>query len=150
MSWRKFLKSNTEDLRVEMVLSPTVTPHKTIKTLKTSEIGNENIPVTASAEWQHDFCTAHAEFNRCRGSCPRSIDDCLISRIIDSGGNIDKLRTVEIGHGITTDVIIDEWLNMGESAEELLTNPTWLVCMAAYRRMNQRGSASVHDHGKPS
>ena len=130
MNWRQFLKSGTEDLRVERVLSPIVDTHKTLKTLKSPEIENENIPVVAFPQWQHDFCVAHAEFNQCRGSCPCSIDDCLLSRVIDAGGDIDRLRGLEIGQGITTDMVIDEWMDAGEPAEDLFKNPTWLICMA--------------------
>ena len=94
-----------------------------------------SIPTTTPAkvsepEWQHDFCIAHAEFNHCRGSCPCSIGDCLISRVVDAGGDIDKLRGLEIGQGITTDMVIDGWQDAGEPAEELFENPTWLICMA--------------------
>jgi len=91
---------------------------------------------TPEPQWQYDFCTAHAEFNQCQGSCPCSIDDCLLSRVIDAGGDIDKLRGLEIGQGITTDMIIDEWMDAGEPAEDLFKSPTWLICMAEYQRMN--------------
>jgi len=90
---------------------------------------------TAPPQWQYDFCIAHAEFNHCRGSCPCSIDDCLIGRVIDSGGDIDKLRGLEIGQGVTTGMVVDEWLDAGESVENLLENPTWLICMAEHQRM---------------
>jgi len=83
-------------------------------------------------QWQHDFCIAHAEFNQWRGSCPRSIDDCPISKIIDAGGNINLLRGCNLGQGITTDMVIDQWLIAGGSASKLFEKPTWLICLAEH------------------
>ncbi len=94
------------------------------------EIEIEKIPVAIIPQWQQDFCLAHGMFNNWRGSCPCSIDDCLISEAINSGGNIDNLRGLEVGQGITTDMVIDEWLNSGEPAADLFKNPAWLICMA--------------------
>ena len=133
MSWRQFLKSDTEVLRVKRVLSPSKTekvPLPTLKTLKNPEIEIEKIPVEPIPQWQHDFCLAHGMFNNWCENCPCSLDDCLISKVINSGGNIDSLRRLKIGQGITTDMVINEWLNTGESAEVFLKNPTWLICMA--------------------
>ena len=132
MSWRQFLKPVPEVLRVKRVLSSPDDTHKTLKTLKTPEVGIENTPVGSPPQWQQDFCLAHGIFNKWRGSCPCSIDDCLISKVIDSGSDIDKLRGLEVGKGITTDMVIDEWLESGEPAEDIFNNPTWLICMAEY------------------
>ena len=66
------------------------------------------------------------------GKCPNSINNCLISKVIDSEGDIDSLRKLEIGHGITTDMVIDEWRESGERAGDIFKNPTWLICMAEH------------------
>jgi len=103
---------------------------------KPKRVGRK-LPTTEDhLQWQHDFCIAHAEFNHWRGCCHCSIGDCTISRVIDSGGDIDKLRGLEIGEGITTDMVIDEWLNTGEPAKDLFRNPTWLICMAESIKRN--------------
>ncbi len=94
---------------------------------------------TPEPQWQYDFCTAHAMFNNCKGSCPCSIEDCLLTKVIDSEGNIDKLRGLEIGQGITTDHVIDQWLGSDEPAEDIVRNPLWLICMAEYlKRENNK------------
>ena len=92
----------------------------------------EVIEPNSEPSWHYDFCLAHADFNNWRGNCPCSIDDCLISRIIDCGGDIDKVRGIEIGHGLTTDMVIDEWLGSSEPIEDLFKSPTWFVCMAEH------------------
>ena len=81
---------------------------------------------------QQDFCLAHRMFNTWRGYCPCSLDDCMISRILDSGGNIERIRSLEIGHGVTSDEVINLWLDTGEPAADLLKNPCWLICMAEH------------------
>ena len=90
------------------------------------------IPTSPLPQWQQDFCFAHAMFTNGVGHCPCSINECLISRIIDSDGDIDKLRGIEIGRGVTTDMVIDEWLETGEPAADIFDNPAWLICMAEY------------------
>lgn len=88
------------------------------------------VPKLFEPDWQYHFCTDHAEFNNWRGSCPHSIDDCLLTRVLDAKGNIDKIRGLDIGQGITTDMVIDEWLNSGEKIEVLFRDPIWLIVMA--------------------
>lgn len=83
-------------------------------------------------EWEYDFCVAHASFNGWTGNCSCSLDECLISKIIDSSGNIETLRGLEIGHGITTDKVIDAWLESKELAVDMFNKPLWLVCMSEY------------------
>jgi len=84
-------------------------------------------------DWRHNLCIAHAEFNKWRGFCPCSIDDCLVSRVIDSDGDIDKLRgRLELGNGTTTDMVIDAWRESGEPIADLLNNPAWMICIAEY------------------
>ena len=83
-------------------------------------------------QWQHDFCLAHKMFNNCRGNCPHSLVNCLLTKVINSDGDIDKLRGLEIGRGVTTDMVIDEWLETGEPAADIFDNPAWLICMAEY------------------
>ena len=70
-------------------------------------------------QWQQDTCLAHGMFNSWTGKCPHSIDNCLVSKILDSGCNIDNLRGFEIGQGITMDVVINGWLESGEPAEHI-------------------------------
>ncbi|MCK5517269.1 MAG: hypothetical protein KAI39_10375 [Desulfobulbaceae bacterium] len=89
-----------------------------------------NILISPISQWQHDFCLAHGMFNSWCGSCPCSIDDCLISRILDSEGNLDKLRGIEIGQGETADQVIDGWLDSGELVVDIFKNPIWLVFLA--------------------
>jgi hypothetical protein len=96
-----------------------------ISVSKQPELKMEPLP-----EWQHNFCIAHAEFNNWCGGCPYSIDDCLISKIMDSDGNIDKLRKLKIGQDITTDMVIDEWLKNGGPVADLFKNPAWFICIA--------------------
>ena len=81
-------------------------------------------------EWQHQFCVAHSEFMGTEALCPFSLDDCLISKIIDCGGSLDKLRGVEIGQGVTTDQVIEVWLGSGEPEREFFKNPAWILCLA--------------------
>ena len=92
----------------------------------------EQTTVAPEPHWQRDFCEACGDFNRWLGCCPLSIDDCLLSRVLDSGGNIAKLRGFEIGHDITTDMVIDEWLDGGEPAADIFKNPTCLILMAEH------------------
>ena len=146
MSWRQFLKSDTEVLRVKRVLSPPVSvivPLPTLKTLKNPEIEIEKIPVEVIPQWQHDFCIAHAMFKGWQDHCPCSIDDCLISKIIDSEANIDNLRGFEVGQGITSDKVINEWLDTGEPGEDVFKNPAWLICMAEHIRKHKEGGYDV-------
>ena len=92
--------------------------------------GIDQVAVSPSPQWQHDLCIAHADFNNWRGQCPVSLDDCLISKVIESGGNLDQLRGLNLGHGVTTDAVIDLWLETGEPAKDLINDPAWFVCMA--------------------
>ena len=87
-------------------------------------------PGVALPQWQHDFCLAHGMFNNWCGICPCSIDDCLISKIIDSGGNIDNLRKLEIGQGVTTDMVVNKLIEEDEPVDCLLSSPVWWVCLA--------------------
>lgn len=50
----------------------------------------KNTPVSEQPlpDWQHDFCIAHADFNHWRGRCPVSLDDCIISEILESVGDM--------------------------------------------------------------
>lgn len=107
-------------------------PFTTIKRLSTKVR-----PISEEPEWQHNFCTAHADFNNWRGCCPCSIDDCLGSKIIDSDGDINRLRGLEIGCGITTDMVIDAWLDTGEPVGDFFKNPAWLICMAEHIRKHK-------------
>ena len=86
-------------------------------------------------EWQHDFCLAHAMFNNWQGQCPYSIDECLISKIIDAGNCIDKMRGLNLGRGITTDRVIDAWIVSGEPIKDLIAKPLWFFCMAEYLQL---------------
>ena len=132
MSWRQFLKTTPEVLRVQRVQSPPDMTLPTLKTLLTPKIEIKNISVSPIPQWQHDFCLAHAMFNNWQGQCPYSIDECLISKIIEAGNCIEKMRGLDLGQGITTDMVIDEWLDTGEPAEELFRKPVSFICMAAY------------------
>ena len=89
-------------------------------------------------EWQNNFCISHAEFNQWRECCPCSLDDCLISRIIDADGDIDKLRGLEIGHGITSDQVIDEWIEAGEPVVGIFKAPMWVVCFADHLQKGKK------------
>jgi len=89
-------------------------------------------------DWQTDCCTAHTEFNSWRGCCPCSLDDCLISKIIDADGDIDKLRGLEIGHGITSDKVIDEWIEAGEPVADIFKAPMWVVCFADHLQKGKK------------
>ena len=87
-------------------------------------------PIVRLSQWQQDFCMAHAEFNGWPGSCPRSIEDCLVSRILDSAGKLNRLRNVEIGQGVSTDDVVNWLLEANEPVNSLLGNPVWLICLA--------------------
>ena len=114
--------------------SPTLATLATLAAHDTSNI----VPVAPLPPWQTDLCTAHGDLNNWRGRCPCSLDDCLISKILDSDGDIDKLRGLEIGHGITSDQIIDNWIEAGEPLEALEKNLTWLICMAEHLLKGQQ------------
>lgn len=92
--------------------------------------GIKKQPVALLPKWQHDLCIAHGMFNNWCGSCPCSLADCLISKIIEAGSDINKLRGLEIGQGITTDMVIKSWLDSGEPAEDLFKKPAWLICIS--------------------
>ena len=83
-------------------------------------------------EWEYDFCVAHASFNDWTGNCPCSLDECLISKINDSNGNIETLRGLEIGQGITTNRVIDSWPEPGRPAMDVFKKPLWLIYIAEY------------------
>ena len=88
--------------------------------------------------WQRDFCEACGDFNRWRGSCPLSIDDCLLSRVFDAEDDVEKLKGHTIGQGIKTDDVLRIWIESGEVIEHLFKKPVWLVCIAEHiRRFNQ-------------
>jgi hypothetical protein len=109
-------------------------PERTLATLAEGE--DQNTHRVVAIQWQDDFCLTHGEFNGTSGKCPFTIDECLISRILDSGGDLDALRGVEIGKGITTDEVIFLWLESGEPAEKLLKDPEWFIYMAKHIRKN--------------
>ncbi len=138
MSWRQFLKPVPEVLRVKRVLSPPTDTHKTLKTLKTPEIEIENTPrlhktvQSSEPSWQRDFCEACGDFNNWRGCCPLSIDECLLSRVLDCEGNINELQGIELGQGVTTDQVLDTWLGSGEPVADLFMKPVWLFCIAEH------------------
>lgn len=75
-------------------------------------------PVAPLPQWQYDFCTAHSFFNGWRGQCPKSIDDCLISRLIDAKGDLEALRPVEVVQGVTFGAVLA--LCQGEQNEAYL------------------------------
>ena len=81
---------------------------------------------------QEDFCLTHTIFNGWRGICPCSLDDCLFTKVLDANGDVEKLKGFDIGQGITTDQVIDEWLGSGEPLAVLFDKPAWLICMAEY------------------
>ena len=104
-------------------------------TVAKGNVSNANLPIEVTVtipQWQDDFCRAHAVFNGWYGICPCTLDGCLISKMIDSDGDIDEMRGLDLGQGITTDRVIDEWLDTGEQAEELFRKPLSFICMAEY------------------
>ncbi|MBD1399436.1 hypothetical protein [Pelovirga terrestris] len=116
--------------------SPTLATLATLATMQKDDgetlRSNNQMTVEQLPQWQHDLCIAHADFNNWRGQCPVILDDCLISKVIESNGNLDKLRGLNLGHGITTDAVIDPWLATGEPAKDLINDPVWFVCMAEH------------------
>jgi molybdopterin-binding protein len=90
-------------------------------------------------EWQNRLCIAHGDLNQWRGECPYSMDDCLISKVLDSGGDIQMLRGLEIGSGISTGAVIDLWLESGESEAALIKHPEWLIYMAEHIKKHGAG-----------
>ena len=136
--WAK-LKNNIEPPAIAIpAISAISVPENGITTIensknsKNSYSNSHEIKNSAEPEWQYNFCIAHAKFNDWSDQCPHSMDGCLLSKIINSGGNINKLRGIEVGHGIATDMVIDEWLETGEPAVAIFNNPAWLICMAEY------------------
>lgn len=87
--------------------------------------------------WQNDFCQACGAFNGCQGCCPKSLDDCLLSRIQDCGGDIDTLRLIELGQGVTAGHVLDTWLNSGQPTKDLFQKPVWLFCIAEHLANNE-------------
>jgi len=138
----KTLKNQQVEPESEDALHPLHRDNTTAKagfTLATTQgenaeqlLSNINIPVEPFPEWQHDLCIAHADFNNWRGQCPVILDDCLISKVIESDGNLDQLCGLNLGHGVTTDAVIDLWLATGEPAKALINDPVWFVYMAEH------------------
>lgn len=89
-------------------------------------------PVAPLPQWQHNLCFAHALFNNWQGCCPLSVDDCLISKILDCEGDIEKLKGFTLGQGVNTDDVIQLWLESGEPVITLLQQPLWFICIAEY------------------
>ena len=85
-------------------------------------------------QWQHDFCQACGEFNNWRGCCPLSIDDCLLSRVLDCEDDIETLKGLSIGQGVKTDDVLQLWCESGELIDNLFKKPVWLFCMAEHLR----------------
>ena len=144
MRWRNF-KDDTEGKKGKKPQKPPnlETSIPFIPFIPSREFKNDQqllqhnaVQVEKIPQWQHDFCFAHAEFNNWRGSCPCSIDNCLISKILDCSGNIDNLRKHKIGQDITTDMVIDEWLESGEPEGAIFKTPAWLICVAESIKRN--------------
>lgn len=94
-------------------------------------------------QWQQELCFAHGEFNCWRGSCPKSLDDCLVSKIIDCEGDINRLAQYELGHGITCGGVIEYCSNDdSEPLDVLLTKPLSFICVAE-SLLKQRKKSSV-------
>lgn len=108
---------------------------KTIEAIKeaTDAILRENGAIKVEdIRWQNDLCVAHAEFNGWRGQCPVSMDDCIISKIIESNGDIERWREYQLGKGINAGQVMDVYFADGGRKETLLSHPSWLICLAEY------------------
>ena len=104
-------------------------------------------PEVILPQWQHDLCTAHAMFNGRRGGCHLSFDDCLLTQILEAGGNIQSLMGVTIGQGIKTDNVINLWRESGESTKELMNKPLWFICQAESIASSQKLSRNLKNKG---
>ena len=88
-------------------------------------------------QWQHDFCSACGDFNNWRGYCPLSIDECLLSRVIDAESDIDRLQGITIGQGVKADDVLKIWIESGELIDNLFKKPVWLFCIAEHIKQQQ-------------
>ena len=96
-----------------------------------------SVPMIELPEWQLDFCTAHGLFMGNGTCCPFTFDECPITRIIEAAGDIEKLRGIDLGQGVTSDQVIDTWLGSGEPAKDLFRKPVWLFCVAEHLANNK-------------
>ena len=97
--------------------------------------------------WQQDFCLAHGTFNNWRGCCPLSIEDCFLTHILKSEGDIQMLPSIAIGQGITTDNVVNLWRETDESLNEIMNEPLWFVCMAEFIASSQEVSRNLKCKG---
>jgi len=82
--------------------------------------------------WQHNLCLAHSEFLGVAGNCPYSLDDCLISRIIDSNGDTNMLRDIELGHSVNSNDIFGLLSEGNDQSDILIKQPLWLIFLAKF------------------
>lgn len=107
--------------------------------LAAPDVSNNSINLnTPETQWQRGFCLNCSGFNNWRGCCPLSIDECLLSRILDADSDVEKLKGFSIGQGITTDDVIQWWNNAGESLMDLIAQPLWFICIAEYLHVEKR------------
>lgn len=137
MSWRQFLKTTPEVLRVQRVQSPPEIPLPTLKTLPPPNVKIESTPVSPIPQWQHDFCQACGDYNNWRGCCTKSLNDCLLSRVIDAENDIERLKGTTIGQGVKTDDVLQLWCESGELMDDLFKKPVWLFCIAEHIKQLQ-------------
>jgi len=97
--------------------------------------GNDLMPVN---QWQVDFCNACGDLNNWRGCCPKSLDECLISRVLDAENNPERIKGISIGRGIDTDDVFRRWTESGEAIEVLFKQPLWLIAVAELLRKEMR------------
>ena len=96
-----------------------------------------------------------------RGCCPQSVDDCLLSKVLDCGGDIEKLKEVALGQGISANDIIRTLKESGEPVQIVIDNPLWLFCLAEYlvagektqkrsliKKPSQHGSSRTETDGR--
>lgn len=88
-------------------------------------------------QWQHDFCSACGDFNNWRGCCPKSLEDCLLSRVIDAENDAKRLKGLSIGQGVKTDDVLQLWCESGELMDNLFKKPVWLFCIAEHIKQLQ-------------
>jgi len=88
-------------------------------------------------EWHLDFCEACGDFNHWRGRCLLSLDDCILSRVINAEEDKKRFAGLVIGQGIAGAQIIDLLTSSGEPLEILFSKPLWLFCLAEYLKTHE-------------
>ena len=101
-------------------------------------------------QWQEYFCHACKNFRGYRNDCPVILEDCLLTKVLDAieneGDANSKAKTLEgleIGQGITADMVSALWVESGDELALLFDNPLWFICMAEHLSSHPEGTIGM-------